>query len=287
MNRKVVSRGILRWLAALLCLCLAMSVAAKGKKGKKEKAPEKPAPVEPVWPSPLDPGKIDPVFKELPFNDSQEKFVFVFRSRLADQLKPVLRATLDARERDVLNAKMDKTMEDVEKSYTEFIGQQTGYSVSVVSDEYQDKAGESLYKYAYSENTAYVFFSGKTLWKMQICSESNRDIASLLVALASLYGDPKDVQFEDEEKTKPVLAMWKDTTFELTVAPPRGIYSCSRLTWTYLPLKETVDQRRGAAAAAQGTGSPGDSIIDQVTEEGPKDKEDPVDKLLKKKQEEK
>jgi len=282
--RLTVVAGPVRWILVLVvAAAVALPLAAKDKKGKKAKEPEKPVPVEPVWPSPLDPGKIDPVFKELPFNQPQEKFAMEFRSRLQEQLKPVLRATPDPVERDALNSKMLKAIQEVDDSYTEFVGQQTGYSVSVVSDEYQDMAGESLYKYAYAENTAYFLFSGKVLWKMFICSESNRDFPALLIALSGIFGDPKDVQFEDEEKTKPVFASWRDTTFELAIEPPKGIFTCSRLKWTYVPLIETVSQRRTAAATAQGTGSLEDSVLKQVTEDEDADSGDIVDKILEKK----
>ena len=266
----------------VLAVGLALPLAAKDKKGKKSKEPEKPVAVEPVWPSPLDPGKIDPVFKELPFNQAQEKFAIEFRARLTEQLKPVLRATPDPVERDALNAKMAKLLQEVEDSYTEFVGQQTGYSVSVVSDEYQDMAGESLYKYSYAENTAYFVFTGKLLWKMFICSESNRDFASLLISLSGIYGEPKEVQFEDEEKTRPIVALWSDTTFELSVSPPKGIFTCSRLMWTYAPLNETVAQRRAAAASATSGGTTGDSVLDSVTGDETGDSGDIVDRILKK-----
>ena len=282
-RRKLYKLALLGTVTSL-ALLLGFAADAGGKKGKKKKKEEetkKEEPVEPVWPSPLDPGRIDPVFKELPFGHPYEKFLTEFRVRLGEQLKPVLRAPLDARERDALKDKMDKTFEEFEKSLVEFTGQQSGYAVSVVSEEYKNNAGESLAKYAYSGNTAYFFFSGKTLWKLYICSESASDFSELLVGLATIFGDPAEVVFEDEEeKTNPLLATWRDTTFELTAAPPQGIYVCSRLKWTYLPENEAVAKRRAGTEGGEEKVDESEAFLQQVMGGEDKKNDDVLDKIL-------
>lgn len=282
MRRKLCNLALLGTTASLVLL-LGFAVHAGGKKGKKKEDGEakKEEPAEPVWPSPLDPGRVDPVFKELPFGKPYEKFLTEFRTRLGEQLRPVLRATLDARERDALKDKMDKTFEEFEKSLVEFTGQQSGYAVSVVSEEYKNNAGESLAKYAYSGNTAYFFFSGKILWKLCICSESASDFSELLVSLATIFGDPTEVVFEDEEeKTNPLLATWRDSWFELTAAPPQGIYICSRLKWTFLPEKEAVAKRRAGTEGGEEKVDPAEAMLQQVMGGEDNKNEDVLDKIL-------
>ena len=285
MRRKLYRLALLATVASLAML-LGFAAYAGGKKGKKKKKEEakKEEPAKPVWPSPLDPGRIDPVFKELPFGQPFEEFLTQFRTRLSEQLKPVLRATLDARERDALKNKMDKTFEGFENSLLEFTGQQSGYAVSVVAEEYKNNAGEALTKYAYSGSTAYFFFSGKKLWKLYICSEAASDFSELLVGLATLYGDPVEVVFEDEEeKTTPLLAIWRDTFFEFTAAPPQGIYVCSRLKWTYLPESEAVAKRRAGTEKGEQKVDEAEALLQQVMGGDDKKNEDIMDQILENK----
>ena len=292
-NHLNLSLALTLFLAAVFALSAWNTLDAKGKKGKKKKGDkgkqeekaEEVKPVEPVWPSPLDPGLVDPVFKELPFNQDSDKLLAGFAQRLTEQLQPVLRATMNPSERDDLNAKLKKTVDSFSKSLIEFTGQQTGYAVSVVGDEFAPHAAESLYKYAYNENTAYFFLTGNTFWKLFICSETMADYPALLERLKQAYGEPLEITWKDEEKTEAIAALWKDTTFELRAMPPKGIFVCSRLVWTYLPLLDTVAQRRAATATGPIEDTSGDSIIDQITSDTGENNDDVIDKILKKKKE--
>ena len=261
---------------------------ARGKK-KKAKAKKEEVKVEdlkPVWPSPLDPGLLDAVFKELPFGKSTAEFLTALEERFAEQLKPVLRATLDSRERDGLKAKMAKALDEVKASFLEFKGQTTGYSVSVVGEEFKQNTGEALFKYAYSDNSAYFFLSGSKLWKLVVCTEAEADFASLLVKLATTYGDPTEILHEDEEKTVPVTAGWRDTTFELRTMRPQGIFTCSRLVWTYLPMLEEVEKARAVVVKVDDNGSGGTNFLDQITGDSGEDDSDVLYKLFDKKNKE-
>jgi len=254
-------------------------------KGKKKKAEEvKPVePPKPVWPSPLDPGVFDSVFKEMPFGKERGPFLDALHVLFEEQLKPVLRATLDPRERDVLKGKMEKTFEDVKASYVEFGGQGTGYAVSVISGEFADSAGEALYKYVWSNNAAYFFFSANALWKLFICSQTEADYPGLLVKLATRYGDPVEIQYRDEEKTQPIRAVWRDTTFELVVEPPEGIFVCSRLRWEFLPARPAVEQARKAAAEKAQGDSGTDDILKDVQGDDTGNDPNVLDKIIENK----
>jgi len=271
-------------LIGMVALGLTVAAGSAAWAKSKKKAEEKPVePPKPVWPSPLDPGVFDPVFKELPFGKERTLFLEALHALFEEQLRPVLRATLDPRERDVLKGKMEKSFEDVKNSYVEFSGQGGGYSVSVIAREFVDAAGEALHKYVWSNNAAYFFFSGNNLWKLFICSQVDADYPGLLVKLATLYGDPQEIQYRDEEKTQPIRAVWRDTTFELVVEPPEGIFVCSRLRWEFLPSRTAVEQLR-KAAAEKGTGTTDvDDLLKDVQEDPAGNDPDVLDKIIKKK----
>jgi len=272
------------WLAGVVLLGLAVGfglpASAKGKKKVEDKPVEPPAP---VWPSPLDPGIFDSVFKEMPFGKERSQFLEGLHALFEEQLRPVLRATLDPRERDVLKGKMEKTFEDVKASYVEFSGQGSGYAVSVVAGEFADMAGEALYKYVWSNNSAYFFFSSNLLWKFYICSQSEADYPGLLVKLATRYGDPLELQYRDEEKTQPIRAVWRDTTFELVVEPPEGIFVCSRLRWEYLPARAAVEQMRKSAAEKAVGPTGAEDFLKDIQDDQLGNDPDVMDKIIQKK----
>jgi hypothetical protein len=286
-----MGRNPLLWfvLALLVSVGVALDsgdVAARGKKSSKkkaEKAEEKVEEVKPVWPSPLDPGLFDQVFRELPFGKERPHVLEILRQRLEEQLRPVLRATLDPRERDTLKAKMVKTFDEIRDSYAVFDGSEKGYAVSVVAGEFLPYAEEAVVKYAYSDNAAYLFFSGDKLWKLFVCTETTRDFGSLLVTLSSHYGDPQEIVHEDEEKTIPVTAAWRDTTFELRAVRPEGIFVCSRLVWTFLPSVTEVEGRRAnAQPPGEGEGS-AESMLEKVLSDPGGEDPDVIDKIINRK----
>lgn len=282
MHRTSLMVSFLALLLSTVLLSTAGDVLARSKKGKKSQKVEEPAPPpEPVWPSPLDPGAFDSVFKELPFGKARSEFESTLRARFETQILPILRATLNATERDALKAKMEKAYEDVLKSYRLLDGTEKSYSVSVVAREFSSRSGESVYKYAYSDNSAYFFLSGDELFKLFICTESSTDYATLLVELATRYGDPQKIIHKDEEKTIPVAAYWRDTTFELRALPPEGIFVCSRLIWTYLPSQPAVEERRANAGKEVGKDGSADAFLQQVTGDGDGENSDVMDSILK------
>ncbi len=272
-------------LIGILALGLAVGVGGTAwAKSKKKAVEEKPVePPKPVWPSPLDPGLFDSVFKELPFGKERGTFLDALKALFEEQLKPVLRATLDPRERDILKGKMDKTFEDVKNSYVEFAGKGSSYAVSVISGEFAESAGEALYKYVWSNNAAYFFFSGNVLWKLFICSQTEADYPGLLVKLATRYGDPLEIQYRDEEKTQPMRAVWRDTTFELVVEPPEGIFVCSRLRWEFLPARAAVEQMRKTASDKGAGGTATDDILKDIQEDNTGNDPNVLDKIIEKK----
>ena len=274
----------LSFLAGAFLLSSSIPADARGKKKPKKAGQEEveKEPPKPVWPSPLDPGIHDPAFKELPFGLTRENFLEVLFQRFQEQLKPILRATLNAHERDNLKAKMEKTFTEVKETYTPLDGKSSGYAISVVSDEFRPGADESLYKYAFSDNAAYFFFSGNKFYKMFLCSDGERDFTSLLVQLATRYGDPMEIIHEDDEKTVPIMALWRDTTFQLRASRPEGIFRCSRLVWTYLPTLPEVEERRAKVEKnPTESGTSGMDFINQITQDSKQDP-DVMDKILDK-----
>lgn len=262
MDRAGVSIG----LALVLLAAIPFSTEGKPKKGGKE-TKEEPKALVAVWPSPLDPGVLDPVFRELSFGKGHEELLGIFQTRLEEQIKPVLKVAGTPRERDELKDTVARALSDMRKSYEEFKGQKTPYAVSVVADEYKDNVGEALMRYPYGPNHAYFFFAGGKLWKLLLCLEGDPSMAELVQKGLEKYGPSADVYWADEEKKVPLRASWHDGTFEVAFESPDDVFSCKRLVWVYVPEKAQVMQARGTTSGGGSGSGLADDLLKQITTE--------------------
>lgn len=278
--------GFVRVSILLLVLSLATPVAADDEKTDKQAddtATEEKVEA-PAWPSPLDPGKFDLIYTILPFGKDRAEFFMVLRQRFQQKLQPVLKATLDPHQRDEFRAQMERDFGAVEKTWTEFSGQDTGYSVSVIAEEFSHRAGEAVVKYMYGENAAYFLFSGGSLWQIHLCVESATPFDALVKRLSEIYEQPPaELAWENpEEKAGLISAVWRDTVFELTARAPRGLFRCNTIRWDYLPAAEGIKIRRDAVVSATPEVDTMDDLIRQVTQEPGGDVENVLDTVLEK-----
>jgi len=276
-------------MSALVLAVFLMATAANGmaadKTGKKpqKKGTEEEAKVEPAWPSPLDPGKFDMVYTLLPFGKDRSQFMSILTQRFQQQLQPVLKATLDPHQRDILRTQMEKDLGVVEKSWRQFDGKDSGYSISVIAKEFFLNAGEAVLKYMYGSNAAYFLFSGNNLRELFLCVEPSTDFNAMLERLGKAYKTPAKVTYKDPEtKAEVIEAKWRDTTFELTARPKSGIFKCNRLSWVYLPSEEGVKVRREAAKTLTKPDSSSSDILNQVMQDPGDDVDNILDSVLKK-----
>ncbi len=278
--------------ARVLFLLVALTLAFPATAGD-DKAPKKgtdaaaeEAAQELIWPSPLDPGKFDLIYTILPFGKDQVEFFQVLRQRFEQQLLPVLKATLEPHQRDVLKAQMERDFSAVEKTWTEFAGQDTGYAVSVIAKEFRQNADEAVVKYMYGENAAYFLFSGGELWQIHLCVEPDTAFDALAKRLKELYEQPPtELAWENpDDKEGLIGATWRDTTFEMTAQAPHGLFRCNTIRWIYLPAQAGVKVRRDAAVTLHTGDTRADDLLKQVTgENGNGDVDNVLDKVLENK----
>jgi hypothetical protein len=219
-----------------------------------------PAKAGTVWPSPLDPGRYEQTYTLLPFGQTREEVMKILRQRFELALQPVLKATPEARHREALLAQLERDLDAVRESWTEFKGQDTGYAVSVIASEFQHDAGEGVLKYMYGTSSAYFLFSADRLFELFLCVEPNTDYKDMVEKLKGIYGEPTSIHYETEDRNGPYHAHWTDSAFELNVAAHLGHYACNRVRWVYQPMLPGIEQRRAAAAPAppgEAGGAPG------------------------------
>jgi hypothetical protein len=249
----------------------AQGASESRKKGKKSPPPAEvvpETPPEPVWPSPLDPGKLDPVFLEFPFGGPLAEVLTLLERRIMEQLRPLLQATADPSDRDRLKKHVEERFAAVPQSLEHFHGQETGYAVSMIAGEFQNGTGESLVKYHYSNSVAYFFFMEDRFWKLFLCLDEEGGFPALMEDLTRLYGEPQ-LTHTAPKNQKIREATWQDSTFELSVMAPGGLFVCSRVIWEFLPEARRVEARRQEVEANQGGSKGAASLLESVTTDTP------------------
>ncbi|MBM4371579.1 MAG: hypothetical protein FJ098_07990 [Deltaproteobacteria bacterium] len=206
----------------------------------------------PPKPSPLDPGRYDQTFTLLPFGQTRAEVLKVLRQRFELALQPALAATTEARHREALIGQMERDLEAIRESWTEFKGQDTGYSLSVISTEFQHNADEGVLKYMYGSTSAYFLFSADRLFELFLCVEPNTDYRDMVEKFKGIYGAPTSIHLETEDPKGPYHAHWNDALFEINLAAHLSHYSCNRVRWTYQPMLPGIEQRRAAAKPSSG-----------------------------------
>jgi len=269
-----VANGLWYLLPLLVSLVWSVSAAEGGSDARKKKRKAPPAevvpetPPEPVWPSPLDPGKLDPVFLEYPFGGPLAEVLTLLERRIMEQLRPLLQATNDPSDRDRIKKHVEERFAAVPQSLEHFHGQETGYAVSMIAGEFQHGTGESLVKYHYSNSVAYFFFMEDRFWKLFLCLDEEGGFPALMEDLIRLYGEPQETHTAPKNR-KIREATWQDSTFELSVMAPGGLFVCSRVIWEFLPEARRVEARRKEVEAQRGESKGAASLLESVTTDTP------------------
>jgi len=269
-------------LSSMLVFLLTSSnpASAQEKLSTGEEAPAVEA-TQPAKVSSLDIGQIDRVFREMPFGEGGATLLSVLRERFLEQLKPVLRATLDAAERDNLHVKMEQAFTGLKDSFHEFKGGETGFAVSVIADEFVQNVGEAIYKYDYGDSVAYFFFSNNRLWKVYLCLQPDQPFVDFVRFLVEKYGEPKEVTWQDEEKSVPAKLVWEDDTFKLRAMPPVDIFVCNRMIWEFKPLLPQVTAARKAVEKDQDPTFGSQFLLNSVTGVDEEDDSNVVDDVIR------
>ncbi len=183
----------------------------------------------------------------MPFGITFEKTMDHISAVLARSHKDRYRATLtDPHARDRLQEKIKIQVQAIRDSYIEFKGQKTGYTVSVVGEEFAHNAGESMLVVPNESFKHYFFFSklGGGLWKIVKSTVSRQTFAECLVGLVQVYGAADQVVYADpERKTRPMRASWSDNTF-LLEATYRQDFSAITISWTLKAVHEQLSKLR-------------------------------------------
>ena len=213
-------------------------------------------------PSKLGPQFVDKELAAIPFGITVEATMKHISAVVAKTYEKRYRATVtDPHARDRLQEKIKIQVQAIRDSYIEFKGQKTGYTVSVVGEEFAHSAGESMLIMPNETFKHYFFFSsrGGGLWKIVKSKVSRQTFAEFLVGLVQVYGAADQVVYADpERKARPKRASWNDGKF-LVKAKFRQDFSAITVSWTLRKVHNQLSKlRRGEKPA----GKKGDASLD-------------------------
>lgn len=204
------------------------------------------APVDPM--SNLHPEKFSARFKALPLAAAPPSLSTHLGKLTATQFQPRIdQAVNDPHAHDRIQAEIALRMQAIRDSLIDFKGQNTGYNVSVVNDEFAHNCGESMMVMPINKAHDYFFFvKGRGLWKVVTTAVSRQRFAVFLLALTEIYGAAKTVEYADPDtRETPVRAIWDNGKLRME-ARTRPDYGAITVSWARTQVLEKISKFRGS-----------------------------------------
>jgi hypothetical protein len=198
--------------------------------------------------SALHPQKFNKRFYQMPLSRDSKTVLNYLGKVTTAQFSDRLRATRnDPHAHDRVISEISVKMQRIRDSIIDFKGQNTGYNVSVVSDEFAHNSGESMMVMPIKNAHDYYFFvQGKGLWKVVTTATSRQRFPVFLLELTQIYGAAATVEYADPAtRENPEKAVWDDGLFRLE-AHSRLDYGAITITWALSDVAGKIAKLRGA-----------------------------------------
>ncbi len=153
-----------------------------------------------------------------------------------------------------------------EKSYTRLEGDNTGYEVSVIADEFSSNNGESFIRVKDSVAQRFYFFIDGGFYKLVVAYNSSylrqTDFESFVAMSARKYGRPTTAEYDDirgEEQL--ALVAWEDPETSLSVKNKKELFDTYTMAFTD---RQTLKRLQGKKGRLGGSDKDGDELSSQV-----------------------
>ena len=198
--------------------------------------------------SSLNPEKYSARFKALPLAAGPKSLTTYLGKITATQYKTRMDQTVnDPHAYDRIQAEIALRMQAIRDSLIHFKGQNTGYNVSVVNDEFAHNSGESMMVMPILKAHDYFFFvKGRGLWKVVTTSVSRQRFAVFLLGLTQIYGAATTVEYADPDtRETPIRATWDNGKLRLE-ARTRPDYGAITVSWALAQVSDQISKLRGS-----------------------------------------
>ena len=137
-----------------------------------------------------------------------------------------------------------------EKSYTRLQGDNTGYEVSVIADEYSSDNGESFIRVKDKVAQRFYFFIDGAFYKLVVAYNAaylrNTDFESFVAMSARKYGRPTSAEYDDirgEEQL--ALVSWEDPETSLSVKNKKELFDTYTMAFTDRQTLKRLQAKKG------------------------------------------
>lgn len=231
----------------------------------------------PARTEPLAPGRFDPSWTGLEFGIPRERLLAFLKERIYQRYEAQIRDIRDVAVQDRLKRARDAEIAQVGSDFVEFVGQRTGWDISVVRGEFAHRLGEAMLPIQEGKDRYYFFFVKDVFYKM-VRTVVERPMTSVFEELSRVYGRPTHIEFQDpKEKTGVRLARWEQGLLDVSVEDRTRLYQCIVVRWVLRAADEAV---RAEWEKARTTESGIDPIVQEAAEPQGPDSYNPVDEIL-------
>ena len=198
-------------------------------------------------PRDLSSSRYDARFQGVPFGQGYPEVYRYIHKHMHSAYEKKLGETTDLNVRDQIKAEIDRSLQSVRDSHTEFKGQKTGYNVSVIAGDFAHNSGESMIVVPHKNTHDYYFFQKGKLWKIVTTHVIRGTFSAFLVRLTQLYGAPTLIQYNDPEfRQNPKTARWQSNQLIVETAL-HPVYGAVTLRWFDRNVGEQIATLRGPA----------------------------------------
>jgi hypothetical protein len=207
-----------------------------------------------------------------------------FEKAIRERYRPQIAKAPGAIEEDRLRTKLNNELDKLRRSYVRFNGQNTGWEVSFIGDEFTHNNGEALLVVTEPNKQEFYMFIGDRLWKRYVAFNANQfaglSFADFRQRIEARYGQARAITETNEEtgQTRTTGIRWHDDTSYMRAVDNTQFYGVFCLVFEEKATADNITglrrnpskrpERRNAMIDAVTTGGVSNSnadIVDRLT----------------------
>jgi hypothetical protein len=207
-----------------------------------------------------------------------------FEKATRERYRPLIAKAPGAIEEDRIRTKLNNELDKLRRSYVRFTGQNTGWEVSFVGDEFTHNNGESLLVVNDDHTQTFYFFIADRLWKRFVAFNADQfaglSFPDFKQRIEARYGPAQVLEQTNEETGRARIAgvQWHDDTSYMRAVDNTQFYGVFCLVFSEKATQDNLaglrrnpsrrPERRNAmidAVTSGGTSNANSDVVDRLT----------------------
>jgi hypothetical protein len=223
------------FLILVLVGTIGLDIEAKRKRRRKRRLKDNPA--------------IMKALGDLKWGMSAKEVINYYLKEIDEKYKEKLK-TKDIMKLDRLREQKKKEIKRLRKNYVEFKGQQTGWEVSIIGNEFTHHNNEAMLAIRQEHSQDYLFFIKDRLWKRFVAFDAERykgiDFATFVQKIEAMYGEGEKITTTDPDTNQQIISkvIWRDRTTQVEARDNTNFYGVFCLIYSDRNTLENIDSLR-------------------------------------------